>query len=119
MSGRRLAKIVLISAMAALAGGLAGCSTVKMPNLDKFKLSGFFNDENKIDDYPKVSDAPSAPTDIRSDAAWDTDAKNLIKKRDAFNDLGGNGVAISDAEFERDLEALKAKVRAYKADDPQ
>ncbi len=115
MSVQGFARVALLSAML----GLAGCSTVKLPDINLPSLSGFFEDGDKIDDYPKVSDTPAVPTDIRSDAAWDTDAKDLIKKRDVFNDLGENGVAKSDAEFERDLEALKAKVRAYKADDPQ
>lgn len=115
MSAQDLAKIVLMSAML----GLAGCSTVKLPDFNMPSFSGFFEDSDKIDDYPKVSDTPAVPTDIRSDAAWDADAKKLIKMRDEFNDLGENGVAKSDAEFKRDLEALKAKVRAYKADDPQ
>ena len=101
---------------------LSGCSTVSMPdiNLPKFsKISEFFEGRNEIDDYPNVTDAPSAPTDIRADAAWDNDAKNLIKLRDEFKALENNGVAKSDAQITQDIEALKAKVRAYKADDPQ
>lgn len=113
--GHNIAKISLVFA----AFCLAGCSTVKLPDINLPSLSGFFADGEKIDDYPKISDAPTAPTDIRADAAWDRDAKQLIKSRDAFKDLEGSGVAKSDAQIEQDLEALKAKVRAYKADDPQ
>jgi len=101
---------------------LAGCTTVKMPDLSlpKFsKLTEFFDDKDEIDGYPKVADTPSAPTDIRSDAAWDNEAKKMISLREEFNALDADGVVKSDAEIARDLEALKAKVRAYKADDPQ
>ena len=118
LTGCKIAKVAMISAMVCL----SGCSTVSMPdiNLPKFsKISEFFEGRNEIDDYPDVTDAPSAPTDIRADAAWDNDAKNLIKLRDEFKALENNGVAKSDAQITQDLEALKAKVRAYKADDPQ
>ena len=114
MSGRKLAKIALISAVF----GLAGCTTVKLPDINLLRMTGLFDNKDKIDGYPRVSDAPDLPTGTRTNADWDTEAKAIIKKRDVFNDLDGNGVAISDAEFQRDVEALKAKVRAYKADDP-
>ena len=118
MSAQRFAKIALISAMLGLTCGLAGCSTVKLPDINLPSLKGFFEEGDEIDGYPKISEAPSAPTDIRADAVWDQDAMELIKKRDGFNDLDDYGVAKSDAKIESDLEALKAKVRAYKADDP-
>jgi len=114
VTGQRIARIALIAAALCL----SGCTTVKMPDLSFAKLKGFFAENDEIDDYPKVADAPAIPTDIRSDAAWDEGAKNLLKLRDEFKALENDGVAKSDAEIERDLEALRAKVRAYKADDP-
>lgn len=108
-------KFALILAAAAM----SGCSTVKMPDLDFLKLPEFSEEAKNISDYPKVSDAPSAPTDVRKDAAWDVEAKKLMKERDNFNVPEPSGVAKSDAELQRDVDALKAKVHAYKADDPQ
>jgi len=49
------------------------------------------------------------------------EAEKLIQQRDSFN-TGLAGVAEpakSEAELARELAALRAKVRAYKADDPQ
>ncbi len=115
MSRRKLTKLALFSAVFAL----AGCTTVKLPDIDFLRMTGFFDNKDKIDDYPKVSDAPSRPTGTRTHAVWDAEAKELITKRDLFNDLDGYSAAKSDAQIESDLDALRAKVRAYKADDPQ
>lgn len=114
MSGQTLARTALFAAVFAL----AGCSTVKLPDIDFLKMTGFFDKEDKIDGFPKVSDAPELPDNMRDDAVWEAEAKKLLQKRDEFNALD-NGVAKSDVEIERDIEALKAKVQAYKADDPQ
>lgn len=114
MSGRAIVKTALLTAVFAL----AGCSTVKLPDIDLLRMTGFFDKEDKIDDFPKVSDAPALPDNMRDDAVWEAEAKKLLQKRDEFNALD-NGVAKSDVEIERDIEAFKAKVRAYKADDPQ
>ena len=115
MTGKSLTKIALIAA----AVSLASCSTVKLPDLDILKMTGWLEELRDVEAYPKVSETPDAPTDIRSDAAWDSDAKNLIKMRDEFEALKGDGVVKSDAELAQELDALRAKVRAYKADDPQ
>ncbi len=98
---------------------LSGCSTVKLPDLDLLKMSSFFDEVRNVEGYPKISDAPAAPTDIRSDTAWDTQAKNLLKMRDGFSPERLDITIKSDEDFTRDVEALKARVRAYKADDPQ
>ena len=103
------------------AASLSACSTVKMPNLDFFKASEFEEDAKNLGDYPKVSETPTAPTDIRSAAVWDIEAKKLLRERDDFN-KGRTGIqepSKSDTELARDLAALRAKVHAYKADDPQ
>ena len=115
MIGRKLAKIAVIAAVISL----AGCSTVKLPDLDVLKMSGWFEELRNVEDYPKAEDTPIVPTDIRSEAAWDKDAKNLLKLREEIKALENDGIIKSDAEIAQELDALKAKVRAYKADDPQ
>ena len=103
------------------ATSLSACSTVKIPNLDFFKSSEFEEDAKNLGDYPSVADTPSAPTDVRSAALWDVEAKKLIKERDAFNAARGSidEPIKSEVELAREAAALRAKVRAYKADDPQ
>lgn len=117
MSHSKLATFSLIIAAAAL----SACSTVKMPNLDFLKSSEFEEEAKNIGDYPSVADTPSAPTDVRSGSVWDVEAKKLMKERDDFNE-GRAGVqepAKSEAELARELAALRAKARAYQADDPK
>ncbi len=103
------------------AASLSACSTVKMPNLDILKTLGFEDEAENFGDYPSVSDTPTAPTDVRSAALWDDEAKKLIRERDAFSadKIGSSEPAKSDAELAREAAALRARVRAYKADDPQ
>ena len=117
MTYSKLATFSLIVA----AASLSACSTVKMPNLDFLKSSEFAEDAENIGDYPDIADTPDAPTDVRSAALWDKEAKKLLAERDAFNKGRSDVVepAKSDAELARELEALRAKARAYKADDPQ
>ena len=113
-------KLAILS-LGLAAASLSACSTVSMPNLDFLKTSEFAEDAENIGDYPSVSDTPTAPTDVRSAALWDMEAKKLLKERDDFNS-GLQGVvepAKSEAELARELSALRAKARAYKADDPQ
>ena len=117
MTTSKLATFSLIIA----AASLSACSTVKMPNLDFFKASEFEEDAKNLGDYPKISETPTAPTDVRSAALWDSEAKKLIKERDAFNAAKGSIAEPlkSEAELAREAAALRAKVHAYKADDPQ
>jgi len=114
VTGRKLQKIALLMAVF----GLAGCQTVAMPDLSFAKVKGFFKDKDQIDDFPDVADAPPAPTDMRDDTIWDTEAKNLIRLRDEVRAVDDNGVAKTDAQLAQELDALRAKVHAYKADDP-
>ena len=103
------------------AASLSACSTVKMPNLDFLKSSEFEEDAKNIGDYPSIADTPTAPTDVRSAALWDIEAKKLMKERDEFNQ-GRAGIqepVKSEAELARDVAALRAKARAYQADDPK
>jgi len=98
---------------------LSGCSTVKVPNIDFLKLPEFRKEANNIKNYPKVSDAPAAPDDVRSAKAWDKDAKSLIRMRDSFEAPVSGSEGVSDSEIESELARLQSKVQAYKLDDPQ
>lgn len=113
-------KIATLSLILA-AASLSACSTVKMPNLDFFKSSEFEEDAKNLGDYPDIADTPTAPTDVRPAELWDSEAKKLIAERDAFNAAQGriDEPVKSEAELEREAAELRAKVRAYIADDPQ
>lgn len=104
---------------AAAVGVLAGCSTVKLPKVDFLKSPEFKEDAENIGGYPKVADAPVAPGDVRSDAAWDEAARKLMKVRADFKVPESGQPKRTDAEIEAEIKALEAKVKAYKLDDPQ
>ena len=111
-----IAKLCWILAAPAV---LSACSTVSLPKVDFLKLPEFEEDAKNVKDYPKVSEAPQLPVDTRTAAAWDDSARALLAKRDSFNaPLDGN-TEKTEEQLLREFEALKAKVDAYKADDPQ
>lgn len=107
--------LVLTSALfSALA--FAGCSSVKMPEID---LPGFNEAAANVDEleYPNPNDAPPAPEDVPSAEEWDKAAKSLMRKRELF----GAPVLrddLTDAEIRQEIDALKQKVREYEIDDP-
>ncbi len=110
------AKVCMVLAVPAF---LTACSSVSLPNVDFLKLPEFEEDAKNVKDYPKVADAPQMPVDTRTSQAWDDSARALLAKRDSFNvPLDGNPEK-SEEQLLREFEALKAKVDAYKADDPQ
>ena len=117
MTYSKLATFSLILA----AASLSACTTVKMPNLDFFKSSEFEEDAKNLSEFPSIADTPSAPTDVRSAALWDIEAKKLIKERDGFNAAKGgiDEPARSESELASEAAALRARVRAYQADDPR
>lgn len=103
-----------------LAVSLGGCQTISIPNIDILKSPEFAEEATnfaKEKDYPDVKDAPFSPTDIRSDKQWDEDVRSLQALRD-----GDGRVEMvpgpSGSEAKNEYEALKAKVQAYKKDDP-
>lgn len=114
-------KQVLISRIAAgiaASLALAACQTVKMPKLDLVKSPEFSEDAANISKtYPRVEDAPLAPTDIRSDVQWDRDVRTLQKLRDSSSPVEA-GPRLSDVDAEKRYQDLKAKAQAYKKDDP-
>ena len=117
MTRSRLGTYAIILA----AASLSACSTVKMPNLDFFKSLGFEDNTKSLSDYPDIADTPTAPTDVRSAKQWDLEAKKLMQERDAFNAERGEFSEASKSadELAREAAALRARVHAYKADDPQ
>lgn len=107
------------AAIIVFGAALTGCSTVKMPNIDFLKLPEFADEAKNIKSYPKVSDAPAAPTEVRDRDAWDAAANSLIVTRDTF-DLPKSGKTYeNDSQVNSEMRSLKDEVRAYKLDDPQ
>ena len=97
---------------------LSACKTVKMPKFDLVKSPEFSEDAANISKtYPRVKDAPLAPKDIRSDAQWDKDARNMQALRDTASPVVVEP-ELSEAEAAARYNGLKAKAQAYKKDDP-
>jgi len=113
---RRLKTLIVLGFSA---GVMTGCSTVKMPKIDFLKLPEFREDAVNIKDYPRVADAPTAPTDVRSAKAWDDAAKDIIKIRDNSEVPLDTRDNKTDAEVLDNIEALREQAQAYKLDDPQ
>lgn len=110
---KHIQTLSLIAAMAAL----AGCSTVKLPSLDVTNSSAFDEELQNIDrSIPDVAEAPQLPTDVRSTAAWDNSARELISVRDAYEKPFETDMEAEDLQAE--FETLKQKAQAYKLDDP-
>ncbi|MGJ8564200.1 MAG: hypothetical protein ACSHXY_11710 [Alphaproteobacteria bacterium] len=105
--------------LASLPAILGACSSVSLPNVDFLKLPDFQEDAENVKDYPNVADAPQIPTDTRSAGAWDSAANKLIRARDGFDAPESPTPLKSEAEIQREFDALRAKVNAYKKDDPQ
>lgn len=106
----RICALVLCSVV------VTGCSSI--PDLDFVKFPEFKEEAENLGGYPNVEDAPETPTDVRSDAQWDKDAKQLMAKRDGFGPVPEEEPMETDAEFNRKVDALVAKVEEYKLDDP-
>ena len=113
---QRVFKLFCVSIVVA---SLSGCTTVKMPNIDFLKLPEFREDAVNIKDFPRVKDAPVAPTDVRTAKQWDSAAKDLIKLRDDFDPPQDVRSNETDAEVLQNIAALRAEAQAYKLDDPQ
>lgn len=102
--------------MACLA--VSACQTVKMPKLDLVKSPEFSEDAANIEtSYPRIKDAPFAPTDIRSAIQWDKGVEALQSLRYTASPVDAEP-GLSEAEAKVLYEDLKAKAQAYKKDDP-
>lgn len=101
------------------AAALSACATPKLPKVDFLKLPEFRDDYENIKDYPKVTEAPPVPTDLRKDSSWDNAARDIIEKRDGFSTPEDVDANESDAAIEQRIDDLIEKAEAYKLDDPQ
>ncbi len=92
------------------------CTTVKMPKLDFVKFPEFLEETRNFEAYPKVQEAPEAPNDLRSAEAWDAEARKILALKNAspVTNIDATGTMSSE-----EYAALKARVQAYKRDDPQ
>ena len=105
--------------MLAAAGSLSACQTVKIPDFEFMNLlEEGFEQASSIGETPDYAATPAAPTNIRSADDWDAQAKALIYERDANNVQGTEFIPKTDAQIAQEKAALKARVHAYKADDP-
>ncbi len=98
---------------------LPACATPKLPKVDFLKLPEFRDDYDNIKDYPKVTEAPAEPTDLRKDKAWDNAARDIIKQRDGFSTPVDSEASESDKQIEQRINALIEEAKAYKIDDPK
>lgn len=99
---------------------LSACSTIVMPDIDVPGIPEFKEAAAKlVDGYPDVSKAPVRPEDLRASPEWDSAATALMAQRDGFVVPEKGNMPESPEDIAREIEALKAKVRSYKLDDPQ
>ncbi len=111
---------VLIGFTVCAAALLSACSTIKMPNIDVPGVPEFKEAAAKlVDGYPEVSQAPVRPEDLRSAKEWDSAARTLMSERRGFVVPEKGNMPETEAEIDREIDALKAEVRSYKLDDPQ
>lgn len=107
--------VLLICAVA-----IGGCASVSVPDVKGLtEMPEFAEEAKNITDYPDITEAPEYPDDVKGDSYWDNMAKRIIRKRDGVQTPGDPHGNKSDAQLERDYQALQAKAREYKLDDPQ
>jgi hypothetical protein len=92
-----------------------GCTSVRVPNLDFFD-----NKKEDLGKYPKLSDLPNLPENLRPAKKWDTQVKKIINDRKIVNN---NIKEIKEEQTATDnildeIVILKSLVSSYKSDDP-
>lgn len=103
----------------AAAGCLSACQTVKIPDLEFMKsLSDGFEEATNIGEAPEVINTSLSAEETRSAEVWDAQARALIAARDANALPDTNFIPKTDAQIAQETAALKARLQAYKADDP-
>lgn len=105
--------LILTTALA-----MSACTSVKVPDLmdlPEFREAGI--DVDNLE-YPDPMNSPDVPDNMKSAAEWDKSAKFMQGLKDRFEAPVGDERPLSDAELKREIEALKAKVKEYKLDDP-
>ena len=92
-----------------------GCTSIRVPNLDFFD-----NKKNDLGKYPKLSDLPDLPENLRSAKKWDTQVKKIMNDRKIVNnnikDINEEQTATDNILDE--IDTLKSLVNSYKSDDP-
>ncbi|MBC6403001.1 MAG: hypothetical protein GDA39_02630 [Hyphomonadaceae bacterium] len=96
---------------------LAGCYTVDTPEL--VGAPEFAEAVKNIKGYPEVTAAPVFPDDVKKGQYWDSAATAIMGERDRFSAPEDASGDKTDAQINRDIRNLRARVRAYKLDDPQ
>jgi hypothetical protein len=90
-----------------------------MPNIDFMGSSEFEEEARNIDQtIPDAADAPAIPTDTHNAEQWDEAAKSMTRIKNGFS-LPDVAEPQTSEELEREFQSQKARVEAYKADDPQ
>lgn len=95
--------------------GLSACTTIKMPSVN---FPEFEDKTENVGPYPKAEEAPTAPTGLRSDAAWDSAAKNMVAKRESFNEAADLPAAETPQLINSEIGQLTRRADEYRADDP-
>ena len=70
-----------------------------------------------VGDTPKVSAAPTRPSDDRAATDWDQAAVELMRERDALSPPPTTDPYVL-SEVEAAIDEAQAEVNAYRADDP-
>lgn len=109
-------RLVLLACL--IAAGLSACASVKIPKLDLIKLPDFRAESEELGEYPAVEDAPTLPTEVRTDRQWDRVAKDIIRVRDSFNAPQEPERVTAASDIEREIDRLTDVVNEYRADDP-
>lgn len=110
---------IMTVGLVVILGGCASVKNMKISNFDFVKFPEFKEEAENIGGYPKVSELPAQPEGVRSAGQWDIAAKKLLDARDSLTPPTDGTPAKSEAQIEREIQALRDKVDAYKLDDPQ
>jgi len=115
---RNMNQILASGMICCLAVLMSACSTAKMS--DVVKLPEFRDAATEAGSftYPDPAEAPVAPDDLRSAEEWDKAAKRILKWAETVDVPKDPYGEVSDVEIEKEIQALKRKVKEYKLDDP-
>lgn len=82
--------------------------------------SEFQEEARNIDPtIPSASDVPSIPTDVRSGAAWDSSAQDMLNLKVELDETAPTQEPSNPDNLDSSFQTLKQRAQAYKADDPQ
>lgn len=104
--------------LAAALIALGACSSVKVPKSDLLEFPEMQSAADNISDYPKLTDVPKLPDDLRTASQWDAAAAEMLALNQSFHQEVDIANAPSDAEINNEINSLVSQVKAYKLDDP-